>query len=259
MSALKQVFPRVHYRYDECPYAADLEDFAAWLCERAYRNKRARTHLYNVQQVLISLALPSGSKLKLAKLEVAFRRSGNARLRYQLDNHEITAAQVRAAARLGHPLGFINCYKFLKQCRLEAAARSAIHKKRKWRVDRHTTVRIRINSIFKRHPRFSELQIIRELGTGKVRSPKWIKRVIAECRSGAALDRHRRENRRQRLMKAANRSSRKKTRFKQPRSETGRFTSLTVPNATKRNNISPGMTPKGVRYRLNRTRTGLCR
>jgi integrase/recombinase XerD len=83
MSALKQVFPRVHYRYDECPYAADLEDFAAWLCERAYRNKRARTHLYNVQQVLISLALPSGSKLKLAKLEVAFRRSGNARLRYQ--------------------------------------------------------------------------------------------------------------------------------------------------------------------------------
>jgi integrase len=83
MSALKQVFPRVHYRYDECPYADDLEHFAAWLCERAYRNKRARTHLYNVQQVLISLAQPSGSKLKLAALSVAFRRSGNARLRYQ--------------------------------------------------------------------------------------------------------------------------------------------------------------------------------
>jgi DNA invertase Pin-like site-specific DNA recombinase len=142
------------------------------------------------------------------------------------EDHEITAAQLRAAAGLGHPLGFINSYKFLKQCRLEAAARSAIHKKRKWRVDRHTTVRIRIYAIFKRHARFSELQIIRELGTGKVRSPKWIKRVIAECRSGAALDRHRRENRRQCLLKAANRSSRKKTRVKQPRSETGRFRSM---------------------------------
>jgi DNA invertase Pin-like site-specific DNA recombinase len=142
------------------------------------------------------------------------------------EDHEITAAQLRAAAGLGHPLGIINSYKFLKECRLEAAARSAIHKKRKWKVDRRTTVRIRINAIFKQHPRFSELQIIRELGTGKVRSPKWVKRVIGECRSGAALDRHRRENRRQRLMKAANRSFRKKTRVKQPRSETGRFTAM---------------------------------
>ena len=59
MSALKLVFPRVHFRYDECPYADDLEHFAAWLCGRAYRNKRARTHLYNVQQVLLDLAMPS--------------------------------------------------------------------------------------------------------------------------------------------------------------------------------------------------------
>jgi hypothetical protein len=83
MSALKLVFPRVHFRYDECPYADDLEHFAAWLCGRAYRNKRARTHLYNVQQVLLDLAMPSGSKLDLAKVAVAFRRSGDARLRYQ--------------------------------------------------------------------------------------------------------------------------------------------------------------------------------
>jgi integrase len=83
MSALKLVFPRVHFRYDECPYADDLEHFSAWLCGRAYRNKRARTHLYNVQQVLLDLAMPSGSKLDLAKVAVAFRRSGDARLRYQ--------------------------------------------------------------------------------------------------------------------------------------------------------------------------------
>jgi DNA invertase Pin-like site-specific DNA recombinase len=143
------------------------------------------------------------------------------------ENHEITAAQVRAAAGLGHPLGFINSYKFLKECRLEAAARSAIHRKRKWRLDRRTTVRIRVNAIFERHPRFSELQVIRELGSGTVGSPKWVKRVIAECRSGAALETHRRENRRQNDMKAANCSPRKKiTVRQQPRSETGRFTSM---------------------------------
>jgi hypothetical protein len=35
MSALKQVFPRVHYRYDECPYADDLE-----LLRRGYASVR---------------------------------------------------------------------------------------------------------------------------------------------------------------------------------------------------------------------------
>jgi integrase/recombinase XerD len=83
MSALKQVFPRVHFRYDECGYAEDLEHFAAWLCGRGYRNKPARTHLYNVQQVLRVLAMPPGAKLDIAKLAAAFRRSGDGRLRYQ--------------------------------------------------------------------------------------------------------------------------------------------------------------------------------
>jgi integrase/recombinase XerD len=102
MSALRQVFPRVHYRYDECPYADDLEQFAAWLCERAYGNKRARTHLYNVQQVLRALAKSSGSKLALAKLAVAFRRSGNARLRYQ-HSFTIFTQFLRASGQLIEP------------------------------------------------------------------------------------------------------------------------------------------------------------
>jgi hypothetical protein len=55
MSALKQVFPRVHFRYDRDAHAADLEQFATWLCVRGNCNKSARTHLYNSQQVLRSL------------------------------------------------------------------------------------------------------------------------------------------------------------------------------------------------------------
>jgi hypothetical protein len=112
------------------------------------------------------------------------------------ENPEITAAQLRAAAGLDHPLGRINSYRFLKECRREAAARSAIHKKRKWRVDRRTTIRIRISAISTRHRNFTELEVIRELEPGGARSPKWVKRVIAECRKVSALEKHRRENRR---------------------------------------------------------------
>jgi len=91
MSALKQVFPRVHFRYDECCYAQDLEHFAEWLCGHGYRNKPARTHLYNVQQVLRALAMPPGAMLDIAKLTAAFRRSGDGRLRYQ---HSCTTSSV---------------------------------------------------------------------------------------------------------------------------------------------------------------------
>ena len=37
MSALKQVFPRVYFRYDQDRYAQDLEQFAAWLLANGYR------------------------------------------------------------------------------------------------------------------------------------------------------------------------------------------------------------------------------
>jgi integrase/recombinase XerD len=83
MSALKQVFPRVHFRYDRDAHAADLEQFAAWLCARGNCNKSARTHLYNAQQVLRSLRAASGAKLDAADLARAFCRSGDARRRYQ--------------------------------------------------------------------------------------------------------------------------------------------------------------------------------
>jgi integrase len=114
MSALKQVFPRVHYRYDECPYADDLEHFAAWLCARAYRNKPARTHLYNVQRVLISLALPSGSKLRLAKLALAFRRSGNARLKYQ-HSFAVFTRYLRCCGQLIEPPPKVDRFESLRR------------------------------------------------------------------------------------------------------------------------------------------------
>jgi DNA invertase Pin-like site-specific DNA recombinase len=142
------------------------------------------------------------------------------------ENPEITAAQLRATAGLNHPLGRINSYKFLKECRREAAARSAIHKKRKWKVDQRTTVRIRISAISKRHPNYTELQVIRELEPGRAKSPKWVKRVIAECRNVSALEKHRRENRRHNSRQVARGTPRKGFKAGRPRSESGRFISI---------------------------------
>jgi len=140
------------------------------------------------------------------------------------ENPEITAAQVRLAAGLDHPLGRINSYRFLKQCRLAAAARSPIHKKRKLKVDQRTTVRIRISAISKRHPNFTELQVIRELDEPEVaRSPKWVKRIIAECRKASTLEKHRRENRRYNSRQVARGRARKSFKGGPPRSASGRF------------------------------------
>jgi integrase/recombinase XerD len=114
MSSLKQVFPRVHFRYDECRYAEDLEHFAAWLCGRGYRNKPARTHLYNVQQVLQVLAMPPSAKLHIAKLAAAFRRCGDGRLRYQ---HSLTTFThfLRSRGQLIEPLPKIDRFESVRR------------------------------------------------------------------------------------------------------------------------------------------------
>lgn len=140
---------------------------------------------------------------------------------------EITASELRAAAKLDHPLGIANSYRFLRECREAAAARSTIHRQRKWMLDRRTTVRIQISAIVKRHPRYTELQIIRELGPGRFRSTKWVKRVVAECKNASALVMHRRENRRNELRQRAKIVVRKRNKVvERQRSATGQYIAM---------------------------------
>lgn len=74
MSALAQVFVRVHARYDQDRYAGDLEPFAAWLLRAGYPNKSCRTHLYWVQQALHAIGAMPGAVLEADVLEHTFRR-----------------------------------------------------------------------------------------------------------------------------------------------------------------------------------------
>ena len=127
------------------------------------------------------------------------------------ENPEITAKQLRATAGLDHPLGFDNSYKFLKECRLAAAKRSSIYRRRDWQIDCWTNTRIRISVILRGHPKITATQVIEELGPGRF-SPKWIAQVMEECRSESARRKNRRLNRRHNLVQRANGTDHKKRR-----------------------------------------------
>ena len=85
------------------------------------------------------------------------------------EHPEITSKQLRAIARLDHPLGAENAFRLLKACRIAAANRSPVHRRIGWHIDCRTPTRIRISKILRRHPKYSAAQVIEELGPGPFR------------------------------------------------------------------------------------------
>jgi hypothetical protein len=110
-------------------------------------------------------------------------------------NPDITGRELVTHWPLPHPIGFLNCYRFLTECRLAAARRSPLHRKIGWRVDERTITRIQIARIVNKYPALTALEVLERLGPGRYRSPKWVGYVVDECRSRSALAKHRRWNR----------------------------------------------------------------
>lgn len=102
MSALKQVFVRVHFRYNQDRYAEDLEPFAAWLLKAGYPNKTCRTHLYRVQQVLHAIGQPPGAMLGENVLQRAFIRVARRKWRY-CHTRPVYTSYLRSVRRLIEP------------------------------------------------------------------------------------------------------------------------------------------------------------
>jgi len=102
MSALEQVFVRVHFRYDRDRYADDLEHFAQWLLADGYPNKTIRTHLYRAQQVLHASGAPPGSVLEANRLRDVFHRLARRRWKY-CHTHPVFARYLRSVGRLTEP------------------------------------------------------------------------------------------------------------------------------------------------------------
>jgi DNA invertase Pin-like site-specific DNA recombinase len=110
-------------------------------------------------------------------------------------NPGITGRELMAHWPLPHPIGFLNCYRFLTECRLSAARRSPLHRKIGWRIDERTVTRIQIARIVNKHPALTALEVLERLGPGRYRSAKWVGYVVEECRNPSALKTHRRWNR----------------------------------------------------------------
>ncbi|GMU68394.1 MAG: hypothetical protein AMXMBFR37_07270 [Steroidobacteraceae bacterium] len=102
MSALKQIFVRVHFRYEQDLYAKDLEPFAAWLLDAGYPNKTCRTHLYRVQQALHAIGRPPGSILDEEVLQRTFHSLAR-RAWPSCHTHPVYAGYLRSAQRLAEP------------------------------------------------------------------------------------------------------------------------------------------------------------
>lgn len=99
---------------------------------------------------------------------------------------DCTAAQVVARAGLEHPLGRKRAGVVLKAVRRAAAKGNSVQDTVGWRVDRWTSLRIRIGRILKRHPEFTGRQVIEKLNTGNVNPAeppvrlKWVWQVMGE-------------------------------------------------------------------------------
>ncbi len=102
MSALKQIFTRVHFRYERDRYAEDLERFAQWLLTKGYPNKTMRTHLFRAQQALQAIGFPPGSALDADVLRRTFRRLATRRWKY-CHTHPAYAGFLRSAGLLIEP------------------------------------------------------------------------------------------------------------------------------------------------------------
>jgi DNA invertase Pin-like site-specific DNA recombinase len=107
---------------------------------------------------------------------------------------DCTAQQVVETLKPEHSVCIIRAEAFLRTCREAAARRSPAQQQMGWRLDRRTAARIRINTIWKRHPEFTAKQVIKNLGPKhSVRLP-WVQKMLRECWQASA--RHTPEQRR---------------------------------------------------------------
>ena len=93
----------------------------------------------------------------------------------------ITGAQVVANLGTAHPLYDRRAWTFLKECRRDAAMRSAVHRRVGWYLDHRTATRIRIGALWRQHPDFTAKQVIARLKLGPQATVKWVQSVMNQC------------------------------------------------------------------------------
>jgi hypothetical protein len=72
-------------------------------------------------------------------------------------------------------------WAFLRNCREAAAKRSPALRRMAWQLDQHTAARIRIGTIWERHPEFTAQQVLKELGPKHSVGIRWVQQILREC------------------------------------------------------------------------------
>jgi DNA invertase Pin-like site-specific DNA recombinase len=73
--------------------------------------------------------------------------------------------QVAKRAGRERALGENRANKLLRECRVAAARRSLFHRRLNWRLDKYTAARIKVASIFRRHPELTAREVFATLGS----------------------------------------------------------------------------------------------
>jgi ribosomal protein L31 len=93
---------------------------------------------------------------------------------------DCTGQQVVEMLKPQHPICIARAWAFLRTCREVAAKRSPAQQQAAWPVDRHTAARIRISTIWKRHPEFTGKQVIEKLGSKHSGGIPWVQKILRE-------------------------------------------------------------------------------
>jgi DNA invertase Pin-like site-specific DNA recombinase len=98
------------------------------------------------------------------------------------DRHpEVSGKEVLAILRREHVISTGRAQTLLRECRMAAVRRSPIQKRMGWRIDFRTPARVRVGSIWKRHPEFTAQQVLEKLGTQYSVNRGWVQRILKQC------------------------------------------------------------------------------
>jgi DNA invertase Pin-like site-specific DNA recombinase len=99
---------------------------------------------------------------------------------------ECTVADVQRMMSPKLPIGETRGLVYLRNSRKTAVLRSPIHQLAHWPLDRRTAARIKIAAIWRRHPEFSSMQVMKKLGPDHPVPLPWVQKVMRECRRASA-------------------------------------------------------------------------
>ena len=94
---------------------------------------------------------------------------------------DCTGQQVVEMLKPEHSICIARAWVFLRNCREAAAKRSPAQRQTGWQLDRHTAARMRISTIWKRHPELTARQVIVKLGLECSVGIPWVQKILREC------------------------------------------------------------------------------